>query len=32
VIRRSEWGVKRGIPLLSDEIEIAIEAEFLRQE
>jgi polyisoprenoid-binding protein YceI len=32
MIRRSEWGVKRGIPLLSDEIEIAIEAEFLRQE
>lgn len=32
VIRRSEWGLKRGIPLLSDEIEILIEAEFLRQE
>jgi len=32
VIQRSEWGLKRGIPLLSDEIEISIEAEFLRQE
>ena len=32
VIQRSAWGVKRGIPLLSDEIEISIEAEFLRQE
>jgi polyisoprenoid-binding protein YceI len=32
VIQRSAWGVKRGIPLLSDDIEITIEAEFLRQE
>jgi hypothetical protein len=32
VIQRSAWGLKRGIPLLSDDIEIAIEAEFLRQE
>ena len=32
VIQRSAWGLKRGIPLLSDEIEISIEAEFLRQE
>jgi polyisoprenoid-binding protein YceI len=32
VIERSAWGLKRGIPLLSDEIEISIEAEFLRQE
>lgn len=30
VIQRSQWGMKRGIPLLSDEIEIAIEAEFVR--
>jgi len=32
VIQRSAWGLKRGIPLLSDEIEITIEAEFLRQQ
>jgi polyisoprenoid-binding protein YceI len=31
-IERSAWGMKRGIPLLSDEVEITIEAEFLRQE
>ena len=30
VIERSRWGMKRGIPLLSDDIEIDIEAEFLR--
>lgn len=29
-IERSRWGMKRGIPLLSDEIEIAVEVEFLR--
>jgi polyisoprenoid-binding protein YceI len=31
-VLRSEWGLKRGLPLLSDEIRIAIEAEFLRRE
>jgi len=30
-IQRSEWGLKRGVPLISDEIHIAIEAEFLRK-
>jgi polyisoprenoid-binding protein YceI len=30
VISRSHWGMSRGIPLLSDAIEIAIEMEFLR--
>lgn len=30
VIERSRWGLKRGIPLISDEVEIQIEAEFLR--
>lgn len=30
IIQRSQWGMKRGIPLLSDEIEIAIEAEFVK--
>jgi polyisoprenoid-binding protein YceI len=30
-VARSEWGLKRAIPLVSDEIEIAIEAEFLRK-
>ena len=30
VIERSKWGMKRGIPLLSDEVAIAIEAEFLK--
>lgn len=29
-IERSRWGMKRGIPLLGDEVEIAIEVEFLR--
>ena len=29
MIERSLWGMKRGIPLLSDEIAITIEAEFL---
>lgn len=28
---RSAWGLKRAVPLVSDEIEIAIEAEFLRK-
>lgn len=31
-IERSAWGMKRGIPLLSDEVELTIEAEFLRQD
>jgi polyisoprenoid-binding protein YceI len=31
-IQRSEWGLKRGVPLISDEIHIAIDAEFLRIE
>jgi polyisoprenoid-binding protein YceI len=30
VIQRSHWGVKRGVPLISDDVEIRIEAEFLR--
>jgi polyisoprenoid-binding protein YceI len=30
-VARSEWGLKRAIPLVSDEIDIAIEAEFLRK-
>jgi hypothetical protein len=28
---RSAWGLKRAIPLVSDEIEVAIEVEFLRK-
>lgn len=31
-VARSEWGLKRAIPLVSDEIEITIEAEFLRKQ
>lgn len=31
-ILRSEWGLKRALPLISDEIRIRIEAEFLRQD
>ena len=30
VIERSRWGLKRGIPLISDQIEIRIEAEFIK--
>ena len=30
VIQRSQWGMQRGIPLLSDDIELSIEVEFLR--
>ena len=30
-ILRSEWGLKRGTPLVSDEIEIAIETELTRR-
>jgi polyisoprenoid-binding protein YceI len=30
-VARSEWGLKRAIPLVSDDIEIVIEAEFLRK-
>jgi polyisoprenoid-binding protein YceI len=30
-LMRSEWGIKRGIPLASDEIEITIEAELIRK-
>jgi polyisoprenoid-binding protein YceI len=29
-IERSKWGMKRGIPLLSDEVAITIEAEFVK--
>ena len=29
-IERSRWGIKRGIPLISDTIEIRIEAEFIK--
>lgn len=29
-IERSRWGLKRGIPLISDDIEIRIEAEFIK--
>lgn len=31
-IRRSEWGISRAIPLIPDEIVIAIETELLRKE
>lgn len=31
-IERSKWGLKRAIPLISDEVEIRIEAEFLRKD
>lgn len=30
-VLRSAWGLKRAVPLVSDEIEVAIEAEFLRK-
>jgi polyisoprenoid-binding protein YceI len=30
VIERSRWGLKRGIPLISDQVEIRIEAEFVK--
>jgi len=30
-ILRSDWGIKRGIPLISDEIEITIETELSRK-
>ena len=30
VIERSRWGMKRGVPLISDQVEIRIEAEFVR--
>jgi polyisoprenoid-binding protein YceI len=30
-IKRSQWGINRAVPLVSDDIEIAIEAEFLRK-
>ncbi len=29
-IERSRWGIKRAVPLISDEIEIRIEAEFVK--
>ena len=29
-IERSRWGLKRGIPLISDTVELRIEAEFIR--
>lgn len=31
LIQRSEWGISRGIPLVSDDIYITIEAELVRQ-
>lgn len=31
-ILRSQWGLTRALPLISDEIRISIEAEFLRQD
>lgn len=31
MVLRSAWGLKRAIPLVSDEIDVAIEAEFLRK-
>ena len=31
-IQRSAWGLKRGVPLISDDIHIGIEAEFVRKE
>jgi polyisoprenoid-binding protein YceI len=31
-IARSDFGLKRAIPLISDEIQITIEAELLRKE
>jgi len=30
-VERSGWGLKRGLPLVSDEVEITIEAEFVRK-
>jgi polyisoprenoid-binding protein YceI len=30
-VRRSEFGLSRGLPLVSDEVDIAIEAEFVRK-
>ena len=30
VIDRSRWGIKRGIPLISDKVELRIEAEFIK--
>jgi polyisoprenoid-binding protein YceI len=31
VLRRSDWGLSRGVPLVSDEIEVNIEAELVRR-
>ena len=31
VLRRSDWGLTRGVPLVSDEIEVTIETELIRQ-
>jgi polyisoprenoid-binding protein YceI len=30
-LKRSEWGLDRGLPLISDDVEIAIEIEFTRR-
>ena len=30
-LKRSDWGISRGVPLISDEVEIVIEAELPRQ-
>jgi polyisoprenoid-binding protein YceI len=31
VLRRSDWGLSRGVPLVSDEIEVTIETELVRR-
>ena len=31
VLRRSDWGLSRGVPLVSDEIEVTIETELIRR-
>ncbi len=31
VLRRSDWGLSRGVPLVSDEVEITIETELIRK-
>lgn len=32
LVRRSDWGLKRAVPLISDDIQVQIDAEFLRAE
>ena len=31
VLRRSDWGLSRAVPLVSDEIELTIETELVRR-